>query len=185
MTTHVTLHVTLPFFPYITGTFLFFGHSLRLYVNGLLDAENVTVGTIVQNVGPMRIGGDPWRPAGGMGGYVDEFKLHGRALSTDEIQAGSSFALGGVEASFVELGCMGCAIETARASCRSGYHLCNMRDLYAGGLMVARTMGWATSTSHVWTAEEVAAGGASNSSWNGAAPGAVAAGLALCCAEND
>ena len=146
-----------------------FGHSLRLYVNGLLDAENVTVGTIVQNVGPMRIGGDPWRPAGGMGGYVDEFKLHGRALSTDEIQAGSSFALGGVEASFVELGCMGCAIETARASCRSGYHLCNMRDLYAGGLMVARTMGWATSTSHVWTAEEVAAGGASNSSWNGAA----------------
>ena len=43
----------------------------------------------------------------------------------------------------------------ASTTCSYGYHLCNLRDLYAGGYMVARTMGWATSSSHVWSAEEV------------------------------
>lgn len=161
------------------------GHSLRLFVNGLLDAENSTVGTIVQNSGPLRLGGDPWRPAGGFDGYIDEFKLYDRALATDEIQAGASTAFGGVEPSFVELGCMGCALASAHAACRSGYHLCNHRDLYAGGLMVARAMGWATSNSHVWTAEESSAGGGVNSSWGGNAPGVVQVGLGLCCMDTD
>ena len=43
----------------------------------------------------------------------------------------------------------------AGTTCPLAYHLCNQRDLYAGGYMVARTMGWATSSSHVWSAEEV------------------------------
>ena len=51
------------------------GNSLRLYVNGLLDSENTTVGSIIQNTGPFFLGGDPWRPAGGFDGYVDEFKV--------------------------------------------------------------------------------------------------------------
>lgn len=161
------------------------GHSLRLYVNGMLDAENTTVGTILQNTGPLRVGGDPWRPAGGFEGLVDELRLHARALSTDEIQAAAALAFGGVEPSFVELGCMGCPLETAQASCRAGYHLCNFRDLYSGGFVVARTMGWATSTSTVWTAEEVASGGGVNSSWDGHASGAALAGLGLCCADNE
>lgn len=33
------------------------GHSLRLYINGLLDSENTTVGTILQNTGPLFLGG--------------------------------------------------------------------------------------------------------------------------------
>ena len=38
------------------------GHSLRLYINGLLDSENTTVGTILQNTGPLFLGGgaQPW-----------------------------------------------------------------------------------------------------------------------------
>ena len=36
------------------------GNSLRLYVNGLLDSENTTVGSIIQNTGPFFLGGDPW-----------------------------------------------------------------------------------------------------------------------------
>merc|ERR1719502_1645353 len=133
------------------------GHSLRLYINGLLDSENVTVGSIVHNNGPFFLGGDPWRPAGGFSGFIDEFKFYGRALTTDEIGASAAPALGGVEPSFVELGCMGCAIDTAGATCRMGYHLCNSRDLYSGGYQVARAMGWATSNSNVWSAEEFAA----------------------------
>lgn len=161
------------------------GNSLRLYVNGLLDSENTTVGSIVQNTGPFFLGGDPWRPAGGFDGYIDEFKFYSRALTTDEIGASAAPALGGVEPSFVELGCMGCAVDTAGSTCRMGYHLCNLRDLYAGGYQVARAMGWATSNSHVWTAEEYAAGGGVNASWAGSAPGMVKAGLGLCCADNE
>ena len=80
---------------------------------------------------------------------------------------------------------MGCALESAHATCRATYHLCNLRDLYAGGYMVARSMGWATSNSHVWSAEEAAAGGATNSSWSGTSAGTVRVGLGLCCADNE
>ena len=161
------------------------GHSLRLYINGLLDSENATVGSIVHNNGPFFLGGDPWRPAGGFDGFVDEFKFYGRALTTDEIQAAAGFALGGVEPSFVELGCMGCGLEVATATCPASHHLCNAHDLYSGGYMVARSMGWATSNSHVWTAEEARAGGGQNASWSGSVPGAVKTGLGLCCANNE
>ena len=68
------------------------GHSLRLYINGLLDAENSTVGTIVHNTGNLYLGGDPWRK-GGMDGFIDEFKLFSRALTHDEIQADAAGAI--------------------------------------------------------------------------------------------
>jgi hypothetical protein len=143
------------------------------------------VGSIIQNTGPFFLGGDPWRPAGGFDGYIDEFKFHNRALTTDEIGATASTALGGVEPSFVELGCMGCNVDTAGSTCRMGYHLCNLRDLYSGGYQVARQMGWATSNSHIWTAEEYNAGGGANTSWAGSPAGATKAGLGLCCADNE
>jgi len=162
------------------------GHSLRLYLNGLLDSENVTVGTIVHNNGPFFLGGDPWRPSGGFDGFIDEFKFYGRALTTDEVQAAASFALGGVEPAYIELGCMGCAADAAAATCAINYHLCNTHDLYAGGYSVARAMGWATSNSHVWTAEEAMQVGDNNSTaWSGAAPGAIQTGLGLCCRDNE
>lgn len=87
------------------------GKSLRLYVNGLLDSENVTKGAILHNTGPIYLGGDPWRAGQGFDGYLDEFKYYTRALGTDEIQAEASSALGGIEPSFVLLGCMGCSLE--------------------------------------------------------------------------
>ena len=89
-----------------------------------------------------------------MDGYIDEFKFYARALSSDEIAASAAPALGGVEPNFVELGCMGCELSTASSTCAINYHLCNSHDLYAGGYMVARAMGWSTSNSHVWTSEE-------------------------------
>ena len=33
---------------------------------------------------------------------------------------------------------MGCNVDTAGSTCRLGYHLCNLRDLYSGGYHVAR-----------------------------------------------
>jgi len=160
------------------------GHSLRLYINGLLDSENATVGTIVHNTGPLYLGGDPWRK-GSMDGFVDEFKMYSRALTLDEIQAEASHALGGVEPSFVELGCMACDAEAAARSCRLNYHPCNTRDLYAGGYVTARTMGWATSSSYVWSKEDLDSGGVQATSWSGEAQGVTRSGLGLCCADNE
>ena len=50
---------------------------------------------------------------------------------------------------------------------------------------MARSMGWATSNSHIWTSEEFNAGGGANTSWAGGAAGATKAGLGLCCADNE
>jgi hypothetical protein len=80
---------------------------------------------------------------------------------------------------------MGCEMGAAHASCRAGYHLCNLRDLHAGGYMIARTMGWATSSSHVWSMEEATSAGDASASWSGEAPGASKSGLGLCCADNE
>lgn len=164
------------------------GHSLRLYINGLLDSENTTSGRTVVNKGPIYVGNDPWRPSGGMAGYIDEFKYYARAMTTDEIQAEAGQALGGVEPSFVELGCLGCSLDNAVATCRRGYHLCNTRDIYSSAYMVARAMGWATSNSKIWTAEESV--GNVNASLTGltslaAVTGTGLSGLGLCCADSE
>ena len=94
-------------------------------------------------------------------------------------------ALGGVEPAFVELGCMACNYDAAARSCRLGYHLCNLRELYSGGYAAARQMGWATSNSHTWSREEADAGGAQSSSWSGEAPGTSQLGLGICCADSE
>ena len=80
---------------------------------------------------------------------------------------------------------MACDFQAAARSCRLGYHLCNIRDLYGGGYVAARQMGWATSDSHIWSREETDQGGATSMSWSGEAPGATQAGLAVCCVDSE
>lgn len=130
------------------------GRNLRLYINGILDAENTTTGTPIMNKGPIYLGNDPWRPAGGMNGYLDEVRYYSRALTTDEIQGEASAALGLVEPSFVELGCLGCSLDNCAKACRKGYRMCTQRDLYAGGYYVARSMGWTAPETTIWSAED-------------------------------
>jgi hypothetical protein len=148
------------------------GRNLRLYVNGILDAENTTIGTPIMNQGPMYVGNDPWRPAGGIAGYVDELKFYSRALTTDEVQAEASAALGLVEPSFVELGCMGCSLDNCPKTCRQGFRVCTQRDLYAGGYYVSRSMGWVTADTRIWSAEDGKSVGAANQQ---------SSGLCMCC----
>lgn len=163
------------------------GHTLRLYVNGMLDSENTTVGTTISNRGSMYVGGDPWRA--GMQGNLDELRVFARALSTDEIQAAASFALGGVEPSFLEMGCMSCSLDNAMAACRRGMHLCNQRDLYSGGYAGARAMGWATSTTKVWSTEDkdnpANAAAATTATMTLAEVGDKVMGLGLCCLDSE
>lgn len=151
------------------------GRNMRLYINGILDAENTTIGTPQLNLGPTYIGNDPWRVGGGAGMIMDDLRYFGRALSADEIQAQAHNALGGVEPSFVELGCMGCTVDTCPRSCRRGYHMCTERNLFGGGYLVARSMGWANSETRVWSAEDGAA----------ASDTTQATGLCMCCRDDD
>jgi len=151
------------------------GRNLRLFINGILDAENTTIGIPKFNQGPMFVGNDPWRPYGGTASYIDELRMYNRMLLVDEIQAQASTALGGVESAFVELGCMGCAVDACPMACRKGYRTCTKRDLASGGYQVARSMGWANSETRVWANEDAAE--ASDT------PDSV--GLCLCCRVED
>eukprot|EP00299_Pterocystis_sp_00344_P001308 c11141_g1_i1.p1 GENE.c11141_g1_i1~~c11141_g1_i1.p1 ORF type:complete len:584 (+),score=112.81 c11141_g1_i1:49-1752(+) len=151
------------------------GRNLRLFINGILDAENTTIGTPVMNQGPMYVGNDPWRTKGGVASYVDELRYYTRALSADEIQAQAQHPLGGVEPVFVELGCMGCTLDSCPKSCRRGYRLCTSRDLFSGAYQVARGMGWANSETRIWSAEDVREGGDTPD----------ASGLCMCCREEE
>jgi len=81
-------------------------------------------------------------------------KYFTRVLTVDEIQAEAQSALGLVEPSFVELGCMGCSLDNCPKTCRQGFRTCTQRDLYSGGYFVARAMGWATADTQIWKAED-------------------------------
>jgi hypothetical protein len=151
------------------------GRNLRLFINGILDAENTTIGTPVFNQGPIHLGNDPWRPDGGVASYVDELRYYTRSLTTDEIQAQVHAALGGAEASSVELGCMGCSLDSCPPSCRRGYHMCAHRDLHSGAYMIARGMGWANSETRIWAAEDS----------RDAADAPSASGLCMCCRDDE
>ena len=74
-----------------------------------------------------------------MDGFVDEFKMYNRALTSDEIQADAAFALGGVEPSFVELGCMGtgCDLQAHIATVTPYALLAAAVALFAGSIPVA------------------------------------------------
>jgi len=151
------------------------GRNLRLFINGILDAENTTIGTPILNQGSMYVGGDLWRTNGGAQSYLDELRYYSRALTTDEIQASASGGLGGVEPSYVELGCMGCTLDTCPKSCRRGYRMCTARDMSGGAYVVARSMGWANSETRLWQAEDS----------REAADTPDASGLCMCCREDD
>ena len=132
-------------------------HSLQLWVNGILDAKNVTEGASVFNKGALHLGGVPWlADKCGVELYVDEVRYFSRALTADEIQAEGEPALGGIEPSFLHLACKSCTLKAAATGCREGYHVCTVMELHTGGYQVARLMGWASRTTHVWSHAAVA-----------------------------
>jgi hypothetical protein len=166
----------------------------RLYVNGILDATAETQGYVEPNKEPLYVGGDPWvLDQCNVPMYVDELKVFAHPLPPDEIQAEAALSLGGIEPSFIRLGCISCPLEVAMANCPMGYHVCNSLELHMGGYQVARTMGWLQPDTHVWTHATV-----SNAAMQGMtastagepgpthgmeAPAGVAGGLGLCCAD--
>jgi len=173
----------------------------RLYVNGILDASQMTKGFAVLNDKPLYVGGDPATATDcHVPMYMDELKIYSRSLDHDEIQAEAAPSLAGVEPSFVRLACVDCPLIFAIQNCPQAYHICNTLELHMGGYQVARTLGWMQRGTHVWShASSVAPTAFTAASLlqeapapapEGAAPtsqlleAAPSLGLGLCCADS-
>lgn len=159
---------------------------LLLYVNGILDAKLVLRGVPESNEYPLYVGGDPFTAEDcGFTMYVDEVKMLTRPASPHELQAEAAPAFAGIEPSFTHLGCLSCSLDEAMHSCPATRHICSSLELHTGGYQVARTMGWLTAGSHVWTHAAVlkARGGQEHPPMVGQAPAGTgpSMGLALCC----
>jgi len=60
------------------------GKSLKLYLNGKLDAEVALAGTVVANTGSLYLGKDPWY--GGIDGALDDVRVYSAALAPAKIE---------------------------------------------------------------------------------------------------
>lgn len=156
---------------------------VRLYVNGMLDTELVTDGYTEANTHPLVLGSDS--PTCGLTFYLDEVRAYGRAVSADEVGAEAAWALGGVEAAYVRLGCTSCTLDQAMASCPESYHVCTALELHTEAYRVAKSVGWIGKGVHVWTHATEA--NAAAQSQSGVGPGGTlitdTLGLGLCCSD--
>lgn len=126
--------------------------SLLMYVNGILDAAMKTEGTMAENAYPLYVGGDPFTiQQCKYTVYMDELRAYSRAVAPHELQAEASPSLGGVDPSFVHLGCRSCPLQDAIKDCPKNRHICTSLELHTGGYQVARALGWLQAGSHVWT----------------------------------
>ena len=107
---------------------------IKLYVNGILDSVNGTTGLNVPTEEPLLFGGIPQEMNEcGLQFMIDELSISNRALLDEEIEAQSAIALGGIEPSYLFLGCISCTVEEAFRSCIDGFHLCTTVELYSTG----------------------------------------------------
>ena len=112
---------------------------MKLYINGILDSIAPTEGFTMTNTHPLYLGGTPWHAEDcSVPMFMDHFRFYNRELKEAEIEAEASPALGGIEPSFVQLGCVNCPLEEAIEECIEGYHLCTSIELHTGGYQIAR-----------------------------------------------
>jgi hypothetical protein len=128
------------------------GAKLKLYVNGILDAQVTFKSDASLNQGNLYIGNVPWlKEQCNFPFLIDEVRYYNVPIEEDRIQAEASPVLGGIEPSFLQLGCMNCSLKDASQSCSENYRLCSSIELHTGGYQIARAMGWLDSKTHMWT----------------------------------
>jgi hypothetical protein len=149
-------------------------NKLKLYVNGILDNSSILKATAETTNSPLYIGNVPWlKDQCDFPFLIDEMRYYNIAVSEDTIQAEASPVLGGIEPSFLQLGCMNCSLKDASQACVDGYRLCTSIELHTGGYQIARSMGWLNWNTHIWTHGALKTPGDFDK----------LKGLALCCAE--
>lgn len=143
--------------------------TLFVVVNGILDAQMDITGESLFDNAPIYVGGDPGAADGcDHTVYIDEFKIFDVALTLIDMQAESTFALGGASPGFAHLGCSSCFLRDAQTICPKTRHLCSSLELDTGGYQVATAMGWLYPGVRIWTS---------------ASYGEEGVGLALCCID--
>ncbi len=152
-------------------------NKLKLYVNGILDSQLIFTSDdeiSADGDAPLYIGNVPWlKDQCDFPFLIDEFRFYNIAVSEDAIQAEASPVLGGIEPSFLNLGCMNCSLKDASLSCSEGYRMCTSVELHTGGYQIARSMGWLDWNTHIWT----------HGALKTPADFAKLKGLGLCCAD--
>jgi hypothetical protein len=123
------------------------GGVLRLFLNGLPEAEQVVNSPVSANEGMFRVGKDPWRSGSSM--YLDDLRLYDVALPEEEVVALAPAHITGISSTSVRLGCLSCDRAAAVTSCEPA-RLCSLVELYAEGFHTARIQGWAHSTDEFW-----------------------------------
>jgi hypothetical protein len=155
--------------------------SLLLYVNGILDNAMTTKGVIATNEYPLYIGGDPFATDEcSFTVYIDELRAYSHAVPPHQLQAEAAPSLGGTDPSYVRLACLKCSLEEAAKKCPKNRHICTSLELHTGGYQVARSLGWLSPGTHVWTHAAVAKGAAARMNAQPMA-NADSLGLGLCC----
>ncbi|KAL1495937.1 hypothetical protein AB1Y20_014579 [Prymnesium parvum] len=145
------------------------GSALSLYVNGVKDCPQLgsarhstngcppggatyawDEGDVLHNKGPLYVGGDPYMSGTAM--FLDELKVHNRALSERDLVQEANDAHGSTGPLFVKLGCANCTVAEQEQSCAAheDYHPCFCQELMGGGLQVARVNGWLRGPSQDW-----------------------------------
>jgi len=143
------------------------GAALSLYVNGIKDCPHARglrrgecppggatyawdEGDVLHNEGPLHVGADPFMSGTRM--FFDTLKIFNKALPEAEVVVEASDALGTAGTAFLRLGCTNCTLSELQASCTEadGYHPCLCQELMAGGLHIAKSMGWLRGASDSW-----------------------------------
>mmetsp|Transcript_75507 Transcript_75507/g.125439 ORF Transcript_75507/g.125439 Transcript_75507/m.125439 type:complete len:392 (-) Transcript_75507:112-1287(-) len=156
--------------------------TLLLYVNGIVDKRLTLQGQLVLNNFPLYVGSDPFAvDSCDLTMYVDELRAYNRAVFPHELGAEAAPALGGVDPSYVHLGCTSCTVEQAAQSCPASRHVCSAVELHTGGYQVARSLGWLCTGTHVWTHSAIMKSQAAALGEQAQSTPADQLGLALCC----
>lgn len=113
---------------------------------------NYTMGWTVNNKEKLYIGGTPNKiKECNFNYYIDEIRFYSRELKGYEIEAEVGTGGGGVEPSYVQVGCTKCELVNAPKSCADGYHLCTSNELNTGAFHFARTQGFVDYSTHLWS----------------------------------
>lgn len=126
------------------------GKLMQLYVNGMFDSQVVLKGSTVFNPKMLMVGKELGGPGARM--YLDDLRLYSTSLDERHVQAVATGALGPVGPGHVRLGCKGrpCTFDQALSTCPRDYHLCTVKEFYAGALSVVRAQGWFHLSPNVW-----------------------------------
>ena len=128
-------------------------NKLSLYINGILDTLILLKDEIIKsNDNSIFIGNVLWLKEICTSEFmIDEIRFYKKALDEDYIQAEASPSLGGIEPSFIKIGCLDCTLEKADSNCNEGYKLCTSLELHTGGYQIAKSLGLINSETYVWT----------------------------------